>query len=337
MVLIPQPAEPLGAADVEAYVDAPRVRHTRALLGAGAEQTSADVRTWCLLASARLDAGDADGALEAASTARGMAVEDPWPHSLAARALAQQGRAPDAVAAAEQALRLQPDAWQHQALLALALNRLPAAHERCWQHAAQAVRLAPQQAAAHLTMGVVAHTGRHVSQARQAYEATLRLDPACVLAREHLAMLDLSTGRSREAMRGMQAAAQAGGRPGLPLEPVTQLVERLLGRFSWTVVLQLLVLGRLSDRLTPAAGVLALLTSALVLGVSLAGADRALLLAAVRAQPHLRLWAGCLTAAALLAAMLPLAGARTGLLAGIAVVLVLVGPFSVLRRRTSTG
>ena len=95
-------------------------------------------RGWCLLARARLGAGDQTGAIAAAARASALDPADDWPYRLASTALLSAGRTGDAVAAAEQARRLAPHFWRAHVCVAQA-----AAADGQLGLAAQAARTVP--------------------------------------------------------------------------------------------------------------------------------------------------------------------------------------------------
>jgi len=83
---------------------------------------SQDVRVWRALAAVYLETGDGEKALRAADWVVTFAPDDEWGHRLRASALRLLERLDEAVAAAEQAVRLGPKVWQSRASLAAALE-----------------------------------------------------------------------------------------------------------------------------------------------------------------------------------------------------------------------
>jgi tetratricopeptide (TPR) repeat protein len=81
-----------------------------------------DVRVWRALAAVYLETGDGEKALRAADWVVTFAPGDEWGHRLRASALRLLNRPEEAVAAAEQAVRLGPRVWQSRATLAAALE-----------------------------------------------------------------------------------------------------------------------------------------------------------------------------------------------------------------------
>src|SRR5205085_871130 len=103
---------------------------------------------------AQLD--DPGEALRASGRALQLEPEEEWAHRLASLALGRLGRHADAIAAARQATRLDPENWRAQVRLALALLGSGTAHRQAWQVAGRAVELAPHEPEVHNTIGAMA-------------------------------------------------------------------------------------------------------------------------------------------------------------------------------------
>ncbi|TKK77138.1 hypothetical protein FDA94_38445, partial [Herbidospora galbida] len=86
----------------------------------------ADPRAWCGVAAARLRRDRPEEALEAARQAVDRDPHGEWGHRLASLALERLGRDSEAVASAQEAVRLAPGSWAARLRLAGALRRLPA-------------------------------------------------------------------------------------------------------------------------------------------------------------------------------------------------------------------
>ncbi|HEX2860468.1 MAG TPA: tetratricopeptide repeat protein [Lacunisphaera sp.] len=102
----------------------------------------------------------------------------------------QLGRTADAIASYRRALALAPELpWVHQNL-ALALAPLPGQTAQALRHATEAVRLAPNNPTSHNTLAIVhAHQGS-LTQARDAWQKVLELNPQFAPARENLARVN---------------------------------------------------------------------------------------------------------------------------------------------------
>src|SRR5689334_16655333 len=99
---------------------------------------------WCLMATARLGAGDHTGAIEAADKAIPIDPENGWPHRLASSAFFHLSDFPESLKAALRARRLESGQWQSQVLVgqaAVGTGDLKLAAEA----SAEALRLAPHE------------------------------------------------------------------------------------------------------------------------------------------------------------------------------------------------
>lgn len=331
MVTPVEPPARIDLARAQALLDLGRAEQARALLGESVGRQPDSPQAWCLLASACLDTEDYPRALDAASEAVRLTPDDPWVHSLGARALSGVGRHHDAVAAAERAQALDPSGWQPHAQLALVLNEIPLAHERTWQHAAYAVAMAPDQPTAHLVMGIVAHSGGHHEQARHAYRTTLSLDPSETVAQHNLAVIALNTGSVREAAAGLRHAGATSPDLQHVRDNLVLVADRLLGRMTWAVVAVLVVTALLVGPGRSAPWLSAINAAVLVLSVvvitgALDRVDRTVIRGMLPTKRRQSIWAGLLGLAAALTCLLPISGSAGAAMAGIAMLLLLVGP-----------
>lgn len=108
-----------------------------------------DVRVWRALAAVYLETGDGEKALRAADWVVTFAPGDEWGYRLRASALRLLDRPDEAVAAAEQAVRLGPRVWQSRASLAAALEAsgdLSQAAEQARRASEMAAELDPEAA-----------------------------------------------------------------------------------------------------------------------------------------------------------------------------------------------
>ena len=142
-VPLPAPAEPASPAPVttsepipglspeqigrhiaraEALAELGRRRQALDVLNELIVAGSQDVRVWRALAAVYLETGDGGKALRAADWVITFAPGDEWGHRLRASALRLLDRLDEAVAAAEEAVRLGPRVWQSRASLAAALE-----------------------------------------------------------------------------------------------------------------------------------------------------------------------------------------------------------------------
>ncbi len=181
---------------------------------------------WCLRALALLQVdeesdGRAGEATQQAMTAVSQAValrpQDEWPHRLASLVLLRLGQPEESVRAAWRAVELAPQqAWPRVRLAystsALRGPRRPQAGREAYDHALEAVALAPLDPVTHLAVADIARTLGWLRQSRAAYRQALALDPASTTARHNLAVLDLTSGDAEQALSGFSAAVAANPR-----------------------------------------------------------------------------------------------------------------------------
>ena len=151
-----------------------------------------DLDVLALLAQAQFDGGDPDGALITAESAISIAPEAAWPHHAASVACRRRGLRPEAIAHAEEAVRLDPDnPWS---FMTLARARLSGKADVAGasQAATQALELAPDEPEAYLVSGIVSVAAGEVVAAATAFRKVLQLDPTNTAARDELARLRLS-------------------------------------------------------------------------------------------------------------------------------------------------
>lgn len=206
-------------------MSAPRaVERARALLDAGRPEEAArllattgadDAEGSLLLAQAHLERGAYADAVAAAERAAALAPEAEAPHRLRSFALARSGRPAEALAAAREAVRREPGDWRAHVACALAASDVPGGYAEGWAAGNEAVRLAPHEADAHFAVGVVALGAGDTARAGQAFRAALAIDPGHAGARNNLALVDLRRNRLGRAAAGFAAAAAMD--PGLDL------------------------------------------------------------------------------------------------------------------------
>ncbi|MER5419448.1 CHAT domain-containing protein [Streptosporangium roseum] len=135
-------------------------------------------REWCVVAVACLSRDQPEAALDAAR----QAVErDPlaesgadWGYRLASLAFERLGRDAEAVAAAEEAVRLVPGSWAARLRLGAALRRVPGRWRESRVQAARAVRYAPEEPDPHVLLGDLALLRGEHRRAGAAYRDALR-------------------------------------------------------------------------------------------------------------------------------------------------------------------
>lgn len=164
---------------------------------AGADPT--DVAAHTLLARVKLAAGEPKAALAAADAA--VAADPADLDALIARGmvLADLGRVDEAAAQAEQILRHGTGsgyAYTSAAAILAAVRNGRAALDAAWE----GVRLTPDQARAHLVLGVVAARLGMEDIARRAYREALALDPRLPVAQAALGVVRLEQHRYARAL-----------------------------------------------------------------------------------------------------------------------------------------
>ncbi|GAB1821603.1 hypothetical protein HerbRD11066_47670 [Herbidospora sp. RD11066] len=158
----------------------------------------ADPRAWCGVAAARLRRDQPEEALEAARQAVDRDPHGEWGHRLASLSLERLGRDSEAVASAQEAVRLAPGSWAARLRLAGALRRLPARWREARDEVRLAVRYAPEQPGPHALAGDLALVRGDHESAAASYRAALRRDPAQPGARVNLGLTFLRWDRHRD-------------------------------------------------------------------------------------------------------------------------------------------
>ncbi|HKT06205.1 MAG TPA: tetratricopeptide repeat protein [Rugosimonospora sp.] len=193
-----------------ALLEVGRVPEARAMLAAVIAREPGSARAACLMSRCHQASGDFRGMLAEAERACALDGEDEWAHRLRSSALRELGRPSGAVAAAGEAVRLNPRSWQPYVVLAEAklscgdIESGLAAH----QAVQQALKLAPHSADVRVTAGRVAMALGNLREARAYYQGVLADQPDHAVARNNLAVLDVRRGRATAAA-GQFASALA--------------------------------------------------------------------------------------------------------------------------------
>jgi tetratricopeptide (TPR) repeat protein len=161
---------------------------------------------WSLLAAAELNASNYDDGLMAAEKAISLAPDAGWPQRLAAHALRLLGRTEESVRHAREAIRLDPDSWQAHTNLARSLAVDNADLPQAREAAARAVALAPNEAEAHITAGVVAAAAKNRAEAEASFRHALSIDPQNGVAHSELARMRMG-GKHHTNAAGLAEAA----------------------------------------------------------------------------------------------------------------------------------
>ncbi|MEV5407372.1 hypothetical protein AB0K60_00835 [Thermopolyspora sp. NPDC052614] len=156
-----------------------------------------DPRAWCAVAAARLARDQPEAALDAARQAMGLDPGGDWSHRLASLALERLGRDSEAVAAAQDAVRLAPGSWAARLRLAASLRRTPQGWRDAWIQAGHAARFAPERPGPHVLIGDLSLLRGDHEQAARAYRTALRRDPGHAAAHVNLGLTLLRWERPR--------------------------------------------------------------------------------------------------------------------------------------------
>jgi len=190
-------------ARAEALVELRRYAEAESLLGHVLAARPDDHRAWCVLALVHDGLGQAARMLEAANRAVALAPEEEWGHRLASIALARLRQLEEAVRAAGEAVRLDPNGWRTHVQYSLVAAQVPRLAQDAYRAAQRATELAPHSSDAHFALGLTSDaTGRHEEVAEH-YRQALRLDP------EHVNALNNVTNLERGTRLGSKAAGYA--------------------------------------------------------------------------------------------------------------------------------
>lgn len=169
----------------------------------------------CLLAQCHLGRHDAAGALDAANGAASVEPGSEWAHRLRAIALLQLKRQREALAAAQEAVRL--SAQQASGYIVLSEAELANRHTTAAATAAERARqLAPESASGHAAMGLVALRVRRYARAEEHFRAALAKDPQNAQAMNNLGVALLRQGRKPQAIHYFAAASRLDPRLPMP-------------------------------------------------------------------------------------------------------------------------
>jgi Flp pilus assembly protein TadD len=225
-----------------------------------------------LLASAEVNAGDYEAALEAAERGLAVAPEAEWPHRLASVALRHLERTEQSIRHAREAVRLSPDGWQAHVTLAWSLadnSNLPAAREA----AQRAVELAPDRAETHITAGVLAARAKRRPEAEASFRQALSIDPQNSIAHSELARMRMG-GRHHTNPAGLADAA-TGFATSIRVDPRAEHARRnlelvlrvFLAKASYFIFIDAYLIARIgSSSSQPAARLLPILLLAIPAG-----------------------------------------------------------------------
>jgi tetratricopeptide (TPR) repeat protein len=188
---------------VKRYAEA--IRRLRVLL----VEDPHDLDCLGLLGEAQLADHNPDGALLTATNAIALDPERDLSHRQASIASSRRGLHRQAIAHAEEAVRVAPTEHRAFVVLARALLRAKTDLTRARRAAVQAIVLAPDQPEPHLVFGMVSAADREHAAAKAAFQRALALDPSSASARNELARLNLR--RAAQASSATRPQAPVGG------------------------------------------------------------------------------------------------------------------------------
>ena len=209
-----------------------------------------------LLAQAQLGDNDPQGALMSATSAIAVSPDHEWPHRLASIACTRQAMHPEAIAHADQAVRLAPGAPEPYLILAQALVKGKFDLPRARQAAIKALTLAPDASSSHLVLGVVSAAAGDRTDADRAFRRALELDPHSTAAHNELARLQLAT-RGLANAAGLAAAAN-GFATAVQINPKVHVARRnldhvvrtFIAKTTYLIFIDAVVVARLSSHST---------------------------------------------------------------------------------------
>jgi tetratricopeptide (TPR) repeat protein len=190
-------------------------------------------RGWCLLAQTQLGLGDPDAALQSAGRAVALAPDLEWVHRLASLAFSRLGRHDEAVAAAREAVRLDPGSWRGLTRLAQALIPATADRAEARMTAERARDLAPLVPDTHIAVGFVEAAAGNRKVALEAYGKALEIDPDNTVAHNEIARLHLRSGTAgnlAKAAMGFATAVQTDPRAAVSRHNLDIAVGTFLAR-----------------------------------------------------------------------------------------------------------
>jgi tetratricopeptide (TPR) repeat protein len=219
-----------------------------------------DFQAWNNLGTTLLEAGDAEGAIEALGRARGLRPGEAIIHLNLGRALAAAERNEDSVAAFKVAVGLTPGDASYHLELGRALNRV-GRNQEALPVLAAAARLDQRNPATYVALGLTFASMGEFGRAEEGYRVALHVDPRHADAYLNLGIL-LEQANSIDKLEDLLEQAQANMVAGDEIDFLRALLLRrqgeleealgLAGRTSTKVIDPVLrghLIGQLADRL----------------------------------------------------------------------------------------
>lgn len=201
--------EDVQLARASALIEIGRWAEAERLLSQVLARQPGSAEVWCLLALSRGGAGRVQDALKAAREAVRCDPDDEWALRVLATQLRAAGHTAEAIEVAARAVAAAPDEWRAHITQAQALIDRPNPETLSAARAAvdRALELAPEEASVHLVDGNVADASGDYRRSRRAWRKALELDPADHAAVHNNALDELQRGRPLAAIRGFADAA----------------------------------------------------------------------------------------------------------------------------------
>jgi cytochrome c-type biogenesis protein CcmH/NrfG len=160
-----------------------------------------DVEGWCVFARCEMELDEFDSALAHADAALRLDPEEPAAWWLRTMTLILLRRHDEALAAAAECRRLDPDSWLSHTTYAYALSHFPSRLAEAFEAACNGVAVSPLEPQAHLAVGLIAAGQGRRRVAERAYRRVLELDPQDADARNGMGTLQMSGWRPGRVQR----------------------------------------------------------------------------------------------------------------------------------------
>ncbi|MCB5164961.1 hypothetical protein LG634_08980 [Streptomyces bambusae] len=232
---------------------AERYEESKGVLAPHLAEEPDDDFAWQMLAVAHEELGEYELAEQAATEMLRIVPGHVGGLILLSRVLLRLGRQPEARAAAEEAVRRAPGVWtSHFALSGVLVAYAtvpPADHERAYDAACEAVRLAPEEPDAHQAVCFAAVRTQRQDVAKQALSEWLRLDPSNKTAQ---AMYTDAMASGPDVTAAQAADLYSSGLAGAPQSPMLHngldhATYRLLRGTRWLALVCLAAAGTMID------------------------------------------------------------------------------------------
>jgi tetratricopeptide (TPR) repeat protein len=208
---------------------------------------------WCCLTQAQLGLKKNDDALQSALRAVSLTPGLEWPHRLASISFGRLERHQEAVAAAREAVRLDPHSWR--ALTRLALACVPSGLHltEAEEAARRSIEIAPSAPDTHIALGSVQAAAGRRKDAEASFLTALELDPNNVVAHNELGRLHLrresrflGPGNLSKAARRFATALAADPRSQVFRRNLDVVVAKFLVRVAYLVMLAAFLIAEIS-------------------------------------------------------------------------------------------